>query len=264
MLSKCTNADIPCIVDYIGEGKYQCFYLYVDMLEYGTNGDGFGLWISGTGKEIEGVAYRYHSTLHLYSHNIFPSMDALSLIKELRPKCITGPQACIEPLLGKTTDSYKLELSNIISRDRPSEIKRNLPIELAGEDDIPEIASIMMDDPVYQHVYTYERLCRELKERIQNGFGRTFVIRDKHKEILASNATYAESSEIVVSGGLVTRKRVRGTGLGAMLTEAVFNMIYSEKKRFLAFVSVENKEAEIMNRKLGFDFIGVYARLLRE
>ena len=121
-----------------------------------------------------------------------------------------------------------------------------------------------MEDEVYNSVYTYDRLYKELIERIKSGFGKIYIIRDKKGNILASQATYAETNDMVVISGLVTSGRVRGLGFGPMLTTSVLDLNYKENKRVLAFINVDNIESVTMHKRLGYDFLGLYARLIKE
>lgn len=264
MLIKGNDADISRVVAYIGDGKYQCFYLYADMLECGTQEDGLGLWISEEDGAIKGVAYRYYATLHLFSHDVFPKSEALELIRQIRPQCVTGSQSTIEPLVGGTEDQYKLELMHLIMVDQQKDIRIRGTVELADESDVPAIAAMMMEDPIYQPVYTYERLCDELTDRLKSKFGRIFVLKNKAGEILASAAVYAETDDIAFCGGLITSKRARGAGFGYVLAVYVNNVVISENKCSLAYISTENKDWVEMNKRVGTKFLGISARLLRE
>ena len=264
MIIKCGDSYIPQVVEYIGQGKYQCFYLYMDLLEYGAQGPDVGLWISGEDDEIYGVAYRYFDTLHLYSRDRFPKQEALALIEQLRPKCVTGSQENIDRLLGQTKDKYAYELSHIITASHLMDGKSDLAVQQAGQDDVPEIAALMMKEPIYNTVYTYESLCEQLGNRLNTGFGRLFVMRDETGRLVASTATSAESEDLAVISGLVTDTTLRGRGLGRAITASTWNLVLQEGKRGLALLGADNESTLALHRKMGYDFLGLYARLLRE
>lgn len=264
MIIQSDDSNIPEVLEYIGEeGKRQCFYLYADLLECGTRGPDFGLWICKDGVEIKGVAYRYYDALHLYSQHVFPIEDALMLIRELNPKNITGPQKSLDQLREQMGDGYKYELSHIVMADHLLKCKSNLNVTLAHEEDIPEIAAIMMDDPIFNPVYTYERLCQQMADRLKMGLGRLFVLRDSSGRVLASTEINVETKELAVIGGTIANEQVRGLGLGIALIAYTWNLVLGEGKRGLSFVSTENTDVVAIDRKLGFKFLGLYARLLR-
>ncbi len=264
MMIQCDNSYIPQVIDYIGEDKYKCFYLYMDMKEYGAQGPDVGLWMCGEGARIDGVMYRYFDTLHLYSREIFPQREALAMIEQLRPKCVTGEQSSIDPLKGKTTDAYAYELSHIITTDKLMDGKSDLSVQQAGKADVPEIARLMMKEPIYNSVYTYESLCEQLENRIDSGFGRLFVMREPDGRLVATNATSAETEELAVISGLVTDTEMRGHGLGRAITASTWNLVLTEGKRGLAYLGADNENTLSLHHKMGYDFLGLYARLLRE
>lgn len=264
MTIQCDNSYIPQVMEYIGEGKYQCFYLYMDLLEYGAQGPDVGLWLCGDGEDIQGVAYRYYDALHLYSRGRFPPHDAVGLVNELRPKCVTGAQANIDRIYGKTREKYTYKLSHIITTRKYMEGKSDLAVCQAGADDVPEIAALMMKEPIYSSVYTYEALCGQLSNRLETGFGRLFIMRDGTGRLVAANATSAETDEMAVISGLVTDSERRGLGLGRAITASTWNLVRREGKRGLALLGTENEQTISLHKKMGYEFLGLYARLLKE
>ena len=263
MILKCDDSYIPQVVEYIGEDKWQCLYLYADMLEYRTEGNQFNLWIFKNEDEIDSVAYRYYDTIHFYSRNQTVNDEMISLINELQPKCITGSQDMMDQIKNRLTTAYTEELSYVFTIDHLIEEKRKLPVVEATEADVPEIAEIMMEEEVYSHVYSYDDICRQMTDRIRIGKGRVFILRDKSGHILASSGTYVETLDIVLTGGLIVSKKVKGFGFGPAMATYVWNLIFREGKQAIGLESLDNEDSKVMNQKLGYTIIGVVARLLR-
>lgn len=267
MLKKCDDSFIPRVVEYIGGDKVMCFYLYMDLLECGTQAEGLGLWVcedEETGA-LRAVAYRYYDALHLYSRGPIPVEEALPLVRELDPKVITGTQENIDLLYARLEqERYTYELSHIITADKLMDGKSDLEVQPAGEADVPEIAALMMKEHIYNTVYTYDGLCESLVRRIREGFGRLFVMRTVEGRLVATNALSAESAEFAVINGLVTDPDMRGHGLGRAITASTWNLVKNEGKRGLAFLGAENANTLSLHRKMGYTFLGLYARLLRE
>lgn len=266
MLKKCDETSIPRVVEYIGEDKVLCFYLYMDLLECGATADGLGLWIcEDEAGVMQAVMYRYYDALHLYSRGLCPRNETLSLIRELEPKVITGTQAIIDDLRdGVDGGKYVYELSHIITADKLMDGKSDLEVQPAGESDVPEIASLMMKEHIYNTVYTYDNLCESLIRRIREGFGRLFVMRTAEGRLVATNALSAESEEFAVINGLVTDPDMRGHGLGRAITASTWNLVKNEGKRGLAFLGAENENTLSLHHRMGYTFLGLYARLIRE
>ncbi len=266
MLKKCDDSYIPRVTEYIGRDKVICFYLYMDLLECGTQGDGLGLWVCEDGDgRLSAVMYRYYDALHLYSRGAFPKEDALALIARLDPKVVTGTQEIIDPLRDTLpAGRYTYELSHIITADKLMDGKSELAVQPAGEADVPEIAALMMKEHIYNTVYTYDGLCESLVRRIREGFGRLFVMRTADGRLVATNALSAETDELAVINGLVTDPAMRGHGLGRAITASTWNLVKLEGKRGLAFLGADNENTLSLHRRMGYTFLGLYARLIRE
>jgi len=266
MLKRCDDSRVRPVVDYIGEDKVICFYLYMDLLECGTQGDGVGLWVSEDGAgAISAVMYRYYDALHIYSRTGCPVEDAVQLISELDPKVVTGRQEDIDRLAARLPQGkYAYELSHIITADKLMDGKSDLEVQPAGEADVPEIASLMMTEHIYNTVYTYDGLCQALVRRIREGFGRLFVMREADGRLVATNALSAETEEFAVINGLVTDPEMRGRGLGRAITASTWNLVKNEGKRGLAFLGADNENTLSLHRRMGYTFLGLYARLIRE
>lgn len=263
MIKKCDDSYISRVVDYIGDDKLQYFYLYADLKEFGTQGNDFGLWICCEGDQIQGVVYRYYDTVHLYRRQTELIDGLLELIEELNPYCITGPQTLIDQLKDNLKGSYNEEIQCVITIDHLLEGILKRPYVEAKLEDVPEIASIMMEEEVYNHVYTYESLCRQMQDGIRNRKRRIYLLRDRKGLLLAASGIYVETEKEAAISGLISNKRVHGLGFGPSITAYVWNLVFMEGKRGVGFINIENTEAMEMNRKLGYEFLGTYARLVR-
>ena len=265
-LIKCDDSYITRVTDYIGEDRVICFYLYMDLLECGTQAEGVGLWVCEEDNgELACVMYRYYDALHIYSKALCPKEEVLQVIRELDPKVITGTQENIDHLKADLDESrYTYELSHIITADKMMDGKSDLDVMPAGEADVPEIAELMMKEHIYNTVYTYEGLCDSLVRRIREGFGRLFVMRTAEGRMVATNATSAETADLAVINGLVTDPDMRGHGLGRAITASTWNLVKTEGKKGLAFLGAENENTLSLHRKMGYTFLGLYARLIRE
>lgn len=260
---RCTDENmLSRVFEYIGDGKYQCFYLYLDLQKYGTTGENVELWLSYKDSNINGIAYRYYDTLHLYSKEQLPSQDVLHLVEIMHPMCITGPDELIAGLRQFLDTDYSYKLSHIITTDHLLDEVQDVNIAQACEADLSAVVELLMSEHIYSSVYDKESLLKQLKTRLNDGFGRIFVARDSSGRLIATNATFAENDEIAVIGGLVTDPSLRGKGFGRAITASTWNLLFRGGKRCLAFLADDNEPTLILHRKMGFEFIGKYARLL--
>jgi len=265
MLKKCDDSYIQPVVEYIGEGRVRCFYLYIDLVECGTQKEGVGLWLDlDEDGGINGVMYRYYDTLHLFSRGMFPVDAALPLVKELDPKVVTGDVEAIKALRERLDGHYTYEESYIITADKYMDGHSDLEVTEAGEADVPEIAALMMKAEIYYTVYTYESLCEQLYDRVREGFGHLYAMRTPEGRLVATNATNAETADMAVISGLVTDPEMRGRGLGRAITASTWNVVKRAGKQGIAFLGSDNRNTLSLHRKMGYTFHGLYARLIRE
>lgn len=263
MLIKCNDHDINRVIDYIGNDKTLCFYMYMDILECGTEAEGLGLWISESNNNIKMICYRYYDCLHVFSREGCIVDDIINLVDEISPKVIVGSEEDIEKIKRVVDDTYIYELNHIITAEKMMDSELDVEICIAEEKDVSEIASLMMKDPIYNHVYSYDKLSGDLLRRLKDGFGRLFAIRDAEGKLVATNATYAETDDMAVIGGLVTDPDMRGKGLGRAITASTWNLIKREGKQGLAFLMSDNTKTINLHKKMGYTFIGKSARLVK-
>ena len=265
MLKRCDDSWIGPVVEYIGADRVKCFYLYIDLVECGTQKDGVALWLDlDDCGGIRAVVYRYYDTLHLYSRGAFPVHELPPLVNELGTKVITGDTDTIHALRSLLPGRFTYEESYIITAEKYMDGKSDLNVTEAGADDVPEIAALMMKAEIYYTVYTYESLCRQLYDRVRDGFGHLYAMRDADGRLVATNATTAETADMAVISGLVTDPEMRGRGLGRAITASTWNVVKRSGKQGIAFLGADNENTLSLHRKMGYTFHGLYARLIRE
>lgn len=262
MIIHCDNSYIPAVAEFMGQGRIICFYLYMDMIQFGTENPDMDLWISQENGLIKAAFYRYHDTIHMFSRGDFPREEVRQFLKEHPCKVVTMPKPDAD-VLSDLFEGYECELSNVITARKHMEGRTDLDIRPAGEEDAEAIAALMMKDGIYNTVYTQEVLQAQILERLRSGFGRLFVIR-RGDRVIATNATSAELEDMAVISGLVTDPEERGQGLGQAITAHTWNLVRQEGKMGLAYIACDNVNSMKLHEKMGYDILGVHARFVRE
>ena len=264
MIKQYTNQERDIVLKHIGDDRAMCFYLYMDLEECGCEDDGLGLWVSQDGDDIKFVIYKYYETVHLYGDVNDIDDEVIAKIKECEPRLLYGSVEVIEKLCDVfSVDKSEIERNHVITIDKflSKDTDENNGISLATKEDIPTIAELMLKDEIYKKVYEYDKLCVELERRLESGFGRLFTIKRDGK-ILAANATYAETKDLGVIGGLITDPAARGQGLGAIITASTWDRVLRDGKQGLAFLEADNEKTINLHKKLGYIFLGVTARII--
>jgi len=262
MILHCDNSHIPAVVDYLGADRVMCFYLYMDMLQYGAENENMDLWLCEDGGAIRAVFYRYHDALHMFSRGDWPKREIEDFLRSERRKVVTMTEADAEAL-GHLFEGCEVENSYVITAPKLMTGREDLDIRPAGREDAAAITELMMCDATYNTVYTYEELYEQTLERLESGFGRLFVIR-KGEKVIATNCTAAETEDLAVISGLVTDPNERGQGLGRAITAYTWNLVKNEGKMGLAHLACDNENTIRLHRAMGYDFLGIRTRFLRE
>lgn len=261
MIIHCDNRYIPAVREYLGEDRVLCFYLYMDMVQYGAEDENTDLWLCEA-DGIRAVFYRYHNAIHMFSRGDWPRDEVEDFFRAHPAKVVTMSEADAEAL-GALFDGCALELSHVITATKTMTGRDDLDIRPAGRDDAAAIAELMMRDATYNTVYSFDELYEQTLERLESGFGRLFVIR-RGERVIATNCTAAETEDMAVISGLVTDPTERGQGLGRAITAYTWNLVREEGKMGLAHLACDNENTVRLHRQMGYDFLGIRARFLKE
>ena len=261
MILHCDNSHIPAAAEYIGKDRVTCFYLYMDMLQFGAENENMDLWLCEDGG-IKAVFYRYYDALHMFSRGGWPAAEVEDFLREHSRKVVTMSQEDAKAL-GHLFEGYETEDSYVITATKLMTGREDLEIAQAGKEDAGPIADLMMCDSIYNTVYTRDELYAQTLERLESGFGRLFVIR-KGDAVIATNCTAAETEDLAVISGLVTDPRERGQGLGRAITAYTWNLVKNEGKMGLAHLACDNDNTIRLHRAMGYDFLGIRTRFLKE
>lgn len=261
MIVHCDNSYIPAVRDYLGDDRVLCFYLYMDMVQYGAEDENTDLWLCDE-DGIRAVFYRYHNAIHMFSRGDWPRDEVETFFRSHPAKVVTMSESDAKALAPLFSDC-SLELSHVITATKTMTGRDDLEIRPAGRDDAGAIADLMMRDATYNTVYTRDELYDQTIERLESGFGRLFVIR-RGERVIATNCTAAETEDMAVISGLVTDPAERGQGLGRAITAYTWNLVREEGKMGLAHLACDNDNTVRLHKAMGYDFVGIRARYLKE
>lgn len=206
------------ILNYLKEDIANCLYMYADIYKYGLDKSYLDVWYDEDNLGIRVVVMQYHNTFQVYSNRGFEDIDGiLSLVKEKKPFGISGRKEIIQELDKQLRNEYSSEYGVIfrgkaIDKQKVSKILAECDekILLATIEDASKIAELVCMDEELGRVYTVESLTEELKERMETGMGRSYIIK-KDGKVVAHNATYAECDKFVVVSGLMVHPDFRDT-----------------------------------------------------
>lgn len=194
------------VLDYIRPNLGECIYLYIDVSVYGIDCPFLDLWFDEDEDGICFVVMRYHDSLQIYSHKDNWDKSALmDIVQEYNIQAINAKCSMLDALDEELSEGFEKRTGWTLKGKSMADLKADgLPeVEIAGVEDTDEIAEVMRTSEHWRKMYPVkEKLASQLAERIESGMGRSLVIRDKGR-IIAHDATFAETDDIVVGSGLI-------------------------------------------------------------
>ena len=245
---------IDYVISYLKKNILKCVYLYINLIKYGVNNININGYVYlDEVDDIKCVIVKYYNGIQIYSeNNDFDKDELVKLLNVLKPNVISGELDTIKNIYYDFIDKYNLEIGYVSKLDRNAILTENTNkyrIEKNNKNLLYQISDLICSDYKLGGHYTKEGLYKQLKDRIDDNFGRNYVILDKNG-IVSHAATYAEIDNISVIGGVITRSDKRGKGIGSFIVNELCNDLILEGKEVYLFY--ENSVAGQIYKKIGF------------
>lgn len=232
------------------------------MVKYGCSSEYTRTWIQEKDGEITAVMLSYHSALHVYSKDLnFDIKELSKFILERNPSIICASAELIkllEPML--CSSGFASEFGHIgkFVHCEPTQVDCN--IRLADKGDISEIAKLLYEDDDIGASYTFDDLKKQIEERMQGGFVRSYIIKDNEK-VVAHLGTGAEIENLCTISYVITDPNYRGRGLSSSLFSYACNQLKSEGRDIYSVYYPENSRR--LHHKMGFVDCCKFGKLFR-
>lgn len=251
----------PELLAYFEKDLKNCLYSYIDLKKYGIHNKDLMLYYYKTNHKITAVATKYYNGLQLYhTQSDFPIDHTVALIKELKPTIISSTPDVIDALSPFFVPAYEVEKGFVTSLSKTCYTDLAFPVEPATPADLEEIARLIcMDEGLGGH-YTVSELTHQLLTRMQENFGRNYIIR-QNKSIVCHAATYAEVDNLAVISGVITHPLYRGKGLALSVVNKLCEDLLSEGKKPHLFYYTKNSER--LYQKIGFHSPSGWGKLFK-
>ena len=262
MIKICNNSHQDFIKEYVGDEYYKCLYLYIDMQQYGCSSEFTQTWMQESSGKTTAVMLAYHNAMHIYSKQLnFEVQEMTEFLLEKKPSIICASAELIkllEPnLISKGFVSEYGHIGKFIHCE-PSSVSYD--IRIANKEDIIEIAKLLYDDDDIGSSYTMDDLVKQIEERLESGFVRSYVVKcDKH--VVAHLGTGAEIDKLCTISYVITDPDYRGRGLSSSLFSYACNQLNSEGKEIFSVYYPENSRR--LHHKMGFVDCCEFGKLYR-
>ena len=250
MIHLCSNNLRQDLIEYIGTDYYRCLYLYIDLIKYGCQSEYTKSWQLIEDGEVKAIMLSYHSALHIFAkQQNFKATELACFIKDLNPSIICADANTIKHLAPfLLTEGYEMEIGYIGKYDGDLHMGGG-DVEKASMKDVTEIATLLYEDDDIGASYTFDDLVSQIRERLSQGFVRSFVIKQDAK-VVAHLGTGAEIDKLCTICYVITDPNYRGKGLSSALFCYACQQLESEGKEIFSVYYPENSRR--LHHKLGF------------
>lgn len=251
MIREANNDNIQKVLNYIGKEYFKCLYLYLDLNQYGTNSDFVRLYVQEHLGNYTFVALKYHTALHIYSKSCnFDVKEMVELVENVKPTILCAEKRIIEILKPELSQKgYQSEIGHIGKMEYPKAIDYTVKIERACLNDIDSIAELLYGDDDIGVSYSLDDLKKQIYERLDSGFSRSYVIKEDDK-VICHAGTGAEITGVSTFAYLITEKNHRGKGLASQIVNYTCNELRKEGFEVYSVYYPENSRR--LHHKLGF------------
>ena len=241
MIKQCVESERKDrIIDYIGDQYLKVPYFYSNLKRYGTESEHVSVWVDMEREELKGAYLLYYDCLHFFTREQdYPVSNILEMLNAAKPKVIVVMDEIGARLAPNIENSYDIERNYIWDISVMAADHLHPQIEAAHLEDVEEIADLMMKDPEYYTVYDRETLLAQIRSRLLDGYGRTFVIR-KDGKIVTTYSVYGETDNMAILGGLLVHPQYRRQGLAQEIIRSTCRMLTDENKHCITFVNFNN------------------------
>ena len=261
MISRCF--DKKAIFDYIGKDYAYCLYIYIDTIKYELDGDDFSVWLqTDEGGRVCAIISEYYKGIQIFSRdNKFIKEELADFLKKKNPPNIFGAKATMVVI--RDDFSAYVEEPGIVGKLKEVLIPFNPEVYSARLDELSEIAGVIAEDEGIGKPYGYDSLYKQLRERMENGMGRSYILRDKNSgDIVCHAGTYAETDGVAVIGGVITPPAYRGKGFSKQTLAALCHDLKDEGKEIFSFFYIP--PAKRMHYGVGFEDVTDWIKLYKK
>lgn len=237
------------IKSYIGEDYKKVPYLYSNLAAIDRNNPNIKIWIEKNSMgDIIAIFLLYHTCLHFYSREEKYVGDKLQEILSLYPvDVVMIPDNQIHMLNYFQSSSWHHVTDYIVQHERIMTDVDYAVYLVSSEDEIHDIAELLMKDPLYFESYSEGSLEYQLKERWRKGFGKIFRWQSNGRTV-GCLAVTGENYRFIFYGCLMVDPAFRRQGIADRLVKACVSYGCDINKDCLCFIGIENEASLAMHK----------------
>ena len=249
MLIQCLDESPRTLAGYMAGDYGKALYLYIDLLRYGCQTPGIRVYLTETEGKKTGLFLVYHGCLHCYSRDLdCAEADLAELFEIEKPHTVFFCEELFDALGYRFAAPYEQHRVKMF-RAVPYHEGEPVELEQASDAELDEVTRFLRQNEEYAALYTHEALCSQLRERLRDGYGRSFIVREDGR-IIFHAATMAEEYPIAMGGMVLLDASRQGQGQGRRYFSAMYNRMIAEG--FTIYSNNLDERAEHLHRSMGY------------
>lgn len=231
MIKICDSTQENVVSSIVSRDKLQNVYLTIDIKMYGLNCKNIETSLLIENEEIVLILYKYYNSLQIFKNNDISDEGIIELCEYIEKEnfeMISGCIDIIEKTINKLQDKYSMTSGCIMKKQTEVKSKSNFT-RLATKDDCANIAKLICSDKNIGGHYTIEGLTEQLTDRMVNRNCKNVII-EQDGEVVSHMGVYADTDDICVLGGLITKNEYQGKGYGKNSLDDLTYFVQKENK----------------------------------
>lgn len=245
-----TDCAIARVKSYIAEDCEKVPYLYSNLASLESGDKNIRLWIeTDRDDNITAVFLLYHTCLHFFSHQEKYAGEKLQqILARHRVDVMMIPDSQSHMLEYFPASHWRHVTDYIVRHGRKKTYPDYASCLVTSEDEIHDIAALLMEDPLYSESYAEDALDCQLSERWHQGYGKIFRWRENNRTA-GCLAVTGENDRFLFYGCLMVAPEFRRKGIAANLVRACVSYACDLNKDCLCFIGIDNIASLAMHKR---------------
>lgn len=254
------KSDYDKVKEIINKAYLQNVYLSIDLTMYGFMNNNVNTYLAMEDGEISIIAYFYYQSAQLFEvrkPSVSLISDLVELLKAKQIVRVSGKTSLVKQLAKymncEITDGYIMEYVDQEQYGYDDTC-------FAKEEDLKEIAQLICMDNDLGKEYTVDGLSAQLSSRMKLDGCRNLIIKNEGK-IVSHFASYAETKDMAVLSGMITRSEYRNCGYGSKLVRELSSLLKMQEKKNV-FLYCYQDVYYSWYQKLGYVTVGESSKMI--
>ncbi|MBR6910322.1 MAG: GNAT family N-acetyltransferase [Candidatus Methanomethylophilaceae archaeon] len=249
MINKLDSSRYQSILDYIGSCRIDVSpYIILNLSNYDAIKDYYSFYCQIIDGAYTAFISVYSNVVQLWANEKVDVSEMKAFILDKNIEAIYAIPELLNLMGLKINKKGKiLCLNQLIEIDHLCDYKIS---KKPSEDDYKTIANLLVNDPESDSHSNETVTAQRYKTRNLEKKGRSYVLYDPNKEVIAHAGTHGESKKIAIIGGVITKGDHRGKGMATCLVRELCNDLIVEGKN--VYLYSFNPVAIGLYKKIGF------------